>query len=687
MSPMPLTARLLLPFALWVFLFRDFVFGAIPVNMDTNTIYGVAKYYFNNLLNGVVPLWEPFIDLGRPFYALSICNIFNPVTQLIALLKLLGVHYYAGFLAYLLIYFFIALVGFYLLAFEIVKDRSHALWAYLLLLFSGLGLSIFTQMTLLEIFAPAVWFFYFCLCFASRPRLGNFLGMGFSAMIVLISYLPFYFLTFVGVCLVAGFIFYAAATKKFFTSLFKFIIQHKGWAVAVLAGIMVAAAPLGAYKMMDATGDVVSPGRHCQYASAQECYDRTMNQKGGMIYAEAVRSGALGERVDLGYFFTHLDKLTYGSDSFLFVPVFVFLLIVLAAFTRLNRLSLFLMVVGGVTAFIALGDTTPVHRFLYDHVFFFQYFRNLFFFSAFLIPLCILFAVLQMKSVLEWKLETFGQRKVAIVAILILHALFALFLSRYSGIVVTIWWTIGLSAVLFTMHYAGLRLKIAVWEGFFALLICLQPAQVMVAYAANAVEFKSVLPHEHVVPQFQWMRPETPQSSDSKIYQFVPYEDFWYAMSMTDAPAKVGYPQAASRWAFDLSQKVDHKTLADYARYKIVLYEDPSQAAIPVFGNSDVLRVRHFDPNQLALETNLARRMMLVYNDAFTGAWKVFVDGKQEELLRANTAFKGVWVNPGLHVVEFRYAPPGGQWLYIIVTLVLMVFMVVTVFVLLKERR
>src|ERR1700722_942921 len=107
-----------LPFALWIFLMRDFLFGRIPVNMDTNTIYGVTKFYFNNVLNGVIPLWEPFISLGRPFYAISICNLFNPVTQIVPLLKLAGINYANAFVIYMLVYFLIGCIGFYFLSLE-----------------------------------------------------------------------------------------------------------------------------------------------------------------------------------------------------------------------------------------------------------------------------------------------------------------------------------------------------------------------------------------------------------------------------------------------------------------------------------------------------------------------------------------------------------------------------------------
>ena len=92
----------------------------------------------------------------------------------------------------------------------------------------------------------------------------------------------------------------------------------------VMIGILLAAAPLLAYKILDASGDVVAPGRHCQYSSAQECYDRTMGRQGGMSYDEITRSGTLGERLDMQYLFGHLDKITYGSDSFLFLPVWIY---------------------------------------------------------------------------------------------------------------------------------------------------------------------------------------------------------------------------------------------------------------------------------------------------------------------------------------------------------------------------
>src|SRR5262249_7181363 len=132
-----------------------------------------------------------------------ICNLFNPVTQIIAILKLLGLDYYHAFIVYMVLYFWLGTIGFYLLAKEIFQNRYSAYLAYLALLFSSLGVSMFTQLTLVEIVVPTIWFFYFLCIFARAPSRGRFLGLTFSLMMALSSYLPFYFVTVLGVFFIA----------------------------------------------------------------------------------------------------------------------------------------------------------------------------------------------------------------------------------------------------------------------------------------------------------------------------------------------------------------------------------------------------------------------------------------------------------------------------------------------------
>ena len=672
-----------MPCALWLLLMRDFVFGHIPVNMDTNTIYGVTKFYFNNVLNGVIPLWEPFVSLGRPFYAIAICNLFNPITQIIPVLKLAGVNYANAFVAYMVLYFFIGCAGFYFLAREILKDRYMAYLAYVGLMFSSLGASIFTQLTFLEIVVPAIWLFFFLLRFARKQDRGNFLGMIFMKMVLISSYLPFYFMTVFACFLLVFAILYTKETLQFCSDLCRFIFKFWRLSIFGLIGILLAAAPLLAYKVLDASGDVVAPGRHCQYTSAQECYDRTMGRQGGMSYDEITHSGTLGERLDMQYLLGDLGKITYGSDSLFFLPAWIYLVIGLSILLRLRRLTILLSSMALLIGLIALGNASVLFGFLYRHIFFFSFFRNLFFLGAFLIPIVVLLAVYQLQMLLSIKPRDISSKKVIIVGIIALHALFALFLKHYAGVPAVSYVTLGLSAAAFVLYFSGItRFSSAVWTTVFTIILLIQPAWVLRSYALNANEFATVLPSMHVKPVFDWVRPLTPAVNSSRIYQFVHYEDFWYDMSMTDAPPKIGYPQSVTRWTFDLSEHTPEGVLANYAKYKIVLYDDLGSAGDPVIGPSPELDVIYFDVNTLRLKVNFKRDKTIVYNDSYTTSWKGYVDGKPVELLRANQAFKGIRVPAGEHTVEFSYHPPGGAWVYKAATGALFIFLLWTVIML-----
>jgi hypothetical protein len=61
--------------------------------------------------------------------------------------------------------------------------------------------------------------------------------------------------------------------------------------------------------------------------------------------------------------------------------------------------------------------------------------------------------------------------------------------------------------------------------------------------------------------------------------------------------------------------------------------------------------------NTVRIEAAIPRPSLLIVNDAYYPGWRVFVDGERRELLRANYAFRGVFVEAGEHTIEFRYMP------------------------------
>lgn len=61
--------------------------------------------------------------------------------------------------------------------------------------------------------------------------------------------------------------------------------------------------------------------------------------------------------------------------------------------------------------------------------------------------------------------------------------------------------------------------------------------------------------------------------------------------------------------------------------------------------------------NSVHVDAAIPRASLLIVSDAFYPGWRVYVDGRRRELLRANYAFRGVFVDAGEHTVEFRYMP------------------------------
>jgi hypothetical protein len=709
--------KFVLPFLVWLFVFGDFVFGRIPVNMDTNTIYSVTKFYFNNLINGVVPLWDPFVLLGTPFYAITICNLFNPITQLVPLLKGLGVNYYDAFIIYIVVYYFIGTIGFYCLARTLFEDRRAAYIGFLLFLFSGVGASMFNQFTIVELFVPAVWFFLFLVRFCRAFKRSDFLGLSYSAMIVAISYLPFYFATLFGFFAIFTAALFFKDLKPVGQGILAFGRRNAALVVAAALGLAIACAPLLVYKAIDVSKDVVSPGRHCAYADIVGCYERTMNEEGGMSYKETAQSGGLAERVDLRGLITHLDKTSYGADQFFFIPLAAFLFVLLAMFVAFDRVSVLLVTLGVVLTLIGMADASWVHRFLYEHVYFFKYFRNLFFFEAYVIPIAILFAVGQLKRLAQMNLASFSRKKAMAFWIVSTHAAALLFLLGQDGVITTSYLTVAASFIAFlTLALGILKKDSAVLWWALALTAVLQPFEVYHNYALNAKSFQCDLPKDHVRPQFSWTRPTEEVQSNCKIFKFVHYETFYDSMAMKDGRGAVGFPASVTRGTFALSQWVDQDVLVRFASHKLFLFDNVRtfdggaldlRALGPVFdgvknaayvsgeagiraafsaadwgetppevfsGPSDRLKVLAFDVNRLKLAAHLPSKKFLLYTDSFTKNWKAYINGKEEKLLRADGAFKGVWLPAGDSVVEFRYLPPGGGHIYLLVTLVLILF-------------
>lgn len=72
---------------------------------------------------------------------------------------------------------------------------------------------------------------------------------------------------------------------------------------------------------------------------------------------------------------------------------------------------------------------------------------------------------------------------------------------------------------------------------------------------------------------------------------------------------------------------------------------------------SGTIKLLKFDPNSILLEVNSKEDAFLYYSDGFDSSWRVFIDGNESKVYRANMAFKSAIVEKGDHIVYFIYDP------------------------------
>lgn len=89
--------------------------------------------------------------------------------------------------------------------------------------------------------------------------------------------------------------------------------------------------------------------------------------------------------------------------------------------------------------------------------------------------------------------------------------------------------------------------------------------------------------------------------------------------------------------------------------------------------------------NKVRFSLNVNSNSLLYFSDAYDNNWKVYIDEKKEELLRANYALRAVAVPGGSHNVEFRYEP-SSFYLGAYTTAVSVLMLTAALFIFYKKR-
>ena len=118
-----------------------------------------------------------------------------------------------------------------------------------------------------------------------------------------------------------------------------------------------------------------------------------------------------------------------------------------------------------------------------------------------------------------------------------------------------------------------------------------------------------------------------------------------------------------ANWQVSTNDEATLKLLPseDFHPEQTVLVADPlpaPTASNTTNQNAGTVEFASYAPKQIVLKANAVVPSVLLLNDRFDPNWKVSLDGKPAQLLRCNYLMRGVFLQPGAHTVEFRFAPP-----------------------------
>jgi hypothetical protein len=670
----PYPVLLVISWLIWCFSFKGFITGKLALVSDALAYYEHFKYYIDQLMRGVYPMWDATWSCGIPFeFFLRRIGSFNPFYSLIMFFRVIGIPATQAYLLFLAVYYFIGMVGFYKLSEIALKDRMLAFIAFLTLMFSSLGTRLFDSYILLT-FIPMVWFFYFLLAFHGEQKRHYFLGMIFTAMILFTTYVPFYFITILLCFLIITAIFYFPSCREFVVNLFRFSRKHLIFVLACLLIFSYALLPGLLFFKEGKRGEFVLTYRHS-----------TLKTENSMEVDPEWNKWAMVEDVTYA---KHYPELKDFNFAILYVPISVYVVFLMALFIRMNKRIIFLFALGIIFFLIGSPDVTGFYNFLYKHVFYFKYFRNLHFFLwLVLLPLCILFLVEELKIFLRYKPATKKHKILLLFFLITIHAGILIYFIKQGNGLISTYCALGGSFIFLVLYFyfsffsKGILFMIPVM-----MMVVSQPIEVF-----HYLQKNSVKPGLHYRYEKEYFKLRIPDDIRAKHF-YQPLELSAYSYQNVDESLRPVPGYFDTKWFAQFVSNINAEVLDHYRVGKLLIYDhikvmpdslinweelgetlahhknmafinQPSEESGDAGGNqvelvteqSKNVQLLEFDANVVRLKTAFPTKKFLVYNDSFYHGWQAFINGNEVPLYKANVAFKGIWVPAGEQVVTFRF--------------------------------
>lgn len=673
----------------WVFAFRGFLSGALKFRHDALPYYEHGKFFIDYILRGIFPLWDPTWNCGVPNeFFLRRMGDFNPFYYVVAFLRLIGFSHFTAYNIFLVAYYFLGMIGFYLLCQRIFKNAAMSLFGFFLLSFSSLATLVFSSYVSL-IFTPGVWFFYFLVSFYFRSTRTSFLGAIFALMILFSTYIPFYFLFIFSVFLFFSFCLMPGCCVSYISKLINFFKQNKGLVFCSVLILLFSLIPAWQMFQSSAQGNFVLPTRN---------FNSSISNAIGVPQQRSDFGGIIPHYV-IKELFSSYKSMTLAR---VYIPLMAFIVLLLGGGVRASkRLLLFV----GMASFLFLVGVydAPVYKAFFKHIFFFKYLRNFqFFFWVAILPLFILICCEHFSSLKKCIFN--GSRKYFMCAWVVGVHIGCVLLFYFIGLSSTNLIVLNIASCLFFILLLFFKLSenSPIMIVLMGALVIVPSFEIYQYLGQNALLKNEPYRYEQDYQRLQYHR------SDAENPIFV---------SPIVAKLAVDLQQKQSadlsqrfliyygtRWYNQLLQNINQFVFKEYIRYKFIAYDsvewvdaesmpwEEIETSFSLLSNkayvergdhlidasflgnqkaddvaqvmkqdSKVFKLKKISANFVQIQTDFDQKKFLVFTDCYYPGWRVFINGRKQPVFRANGAFKGVWLPAGFNEVEYKF---GSLWDY-----------------------
>lgn len=690
---------------------------------DSVIWYGVFSYFADCLLNGCLPLWNPYMNCGEPFFLniytlhlLDPSTLFLIFTGSIFKIDLLTLYHWDLFLRYL-----IFTCGSYLFFRSVAENKASAFIAFLSIAFSSLFTSYLRQHAFILTFYLFPWVLLFSLKFLEKRNPGLFFVFAFLFGIVMLSYhsvFVLFALVFLLLCLRLT----NGLPPLNFKSLFKTS------RVLVISSILFFLLIFNLWPVfLQYKYDVVPTVRMFEAPTAACSFPADF-----LVLVAPYT------------FITHFFNWNYISESFLYIGLFPLLLALLGLQFSRHKYKWGFVFASAILVFLMMGMNYFIYPMLCKIMPFFKIIRNTHTFSFVFIFYLGYFVCLGADVVFHWVrrsrvrfymwplilytglimllawmantfiIQTFPR---LIQSYQILYGYNAPLTDDMAGIIVNYFFKSKLNILFFAITSTSVfsllmpkKPKISFSVKYFAIIAFIFVDLLLYHFSVYGLVTKS-RKDIHIPPVTKPVYQDNRQPVIMPVY---PFYGFYPAMNKTGTAY-------STKWTWITTHFYETKDYYDLLKDKkipgdvrdvfmgitapklrlfsgaVVLPRAEIAAALRNLKEQDAHRVifveeefpqerlflkkslnaaitqglditkdgninvSHFDINSIVIDTMSKQDSILYYSDGFDKAWKVFVDGKPQKVYKANLAFKAVVILMGHHKVRFVYVP----WLYI----------------------